>query len=94
MLRMAIQVKGFRSGKKSFHPGVSIKTPENRLISAKNQGFHQARIAGNLCWELSGERSNKLICLFPVLRLGILNWVRAMVLYGTIKRVHGSTVLR
>ena len=40
MLSMPIQVRGFRRGKKTFPPRISIKTLENRLIQARNQKFH------------------------------------------------------
>ena len=39
-MRVPIQDKGFVKGQKTFHPRISIKTPENRLILSGNQEFH------------------------------------------------------
>ena len=51
-------------GQKTFHPGISIKTLENRLIPAKNQKFHpKPKLWGIFLKKLTRKTDNLLILL-------------------------------
>ena len=61
---MYLQGKGFVKGQKTFHPRISVKTPENRLICSKNRKFHpKPRSRGISAEKFTGETSNLLISL-------------------------------
>ena len=61
---MYLQGKGFVKGQKTFHPRISVKTLENRLICSKNRKFHpKTRSRGISAEKFTGETSNLLISL-------------------------------
>ena len=51
-------------GQKTFYPGISIKTLENRLIPAKNHKFHpKPKLWGIFLKKLTRKTDNLLILL-------------------------------